>query len=455
MRNKAITMGLALLAAGLVLCPCVGNAAGKEPAVKDNGSPAADEPDVIIRDGGDNGDGQGTNAVSTKSERDVAYEQIEMLTEIMLHVRRFYVQDKSYKEITAGALHGMLQSLDPHSDFLEEEAFRDMQDDTMGKFSGIGIHIGQRDGLLTVIAPIEDTPAYRAGLQAKDKILAIDGQKTMNMSLTDAIKKLRGEKGTKVTVTIGRQGEDEPQDIEIVRDDIEMPSVKGVRILKNGIGYIRITQFAAPTADSVQEAVDKLTDQGMTALILDLRQNPGGLLKSAIEIGEKFLKKDDLIVTTRGRPGVSEPVENRAAGTKHYPELPMAILVNGGSASASEIVAGALQDHKRAMLIGETTYGKGSVQSVIPLKPNGKAAIRLTTALYYTPSGRQINDKGIEPDIPVHVLPQDWMKIQMRRAQVEEPDHFTDEEKKPYLDVVDPQLQRALDLLQAVKAFKK
>jgi carboxyl-terminal processing protease len=452
MRNKSAAI-LALLAAGLVLWPCGGSAAGKEPAGKAGGRSFTNEPGITIQIGA--GGGQGTNAVPAKSDHDLAYEQMDMLTEIMLNVRRFYVQDKSYKEITAGALHSMLQSLDPNSDFMDAEAFQDMQDDTLGKFSGIGIHIGQRDGLLTVIAPIEDSPAYRAGLQARDKILAIDGEKTMNMTMSDAVKKLRGEKGTKVTVTIGRQGEDEPRDIAIVRDNIEVPSVKGIRILKNGIGYIRITQFALPTADLVQDALDKLTDQGMTALILDLRQNPGGLLKSAIEIAEKFLKKGDLIVTTRGRPGVSEAVENRAAGVKHYPELPVAVLVNGGSASASEIVAGALQDHKRAMLIGETTYGKGSVQSVIPLKPSGKAAIRLTTALYYTPSNRQIHDKGIEPDIPVHILPAEWYKVQVRRAQVEEPGNFTDEEKKPYLDVVDPQLQRAVDLLQAVKVFKK
>jgi carboxyl-terminal processing protease len=447
MRNTMAAV-LALLGAGLVLWPCVGNAAGKEPA--------ADKPETTIREDADGDAAKGTNAVpAKKSERDEAYEQMELLTEIMMHVRKLYVQDKSYKDITAGALHGMLQSLDPHSDFMEEEAFRNMQDDTIGKFSGIGIEIGQRDGLLTVIAPIEDTPAYRAGLQARDRILAIDGTKTMNMSMNDAVKKLRGEKGSKVTITIGRQGEDEPRDVDIVRDDIEVPSVKGVRILKDGIGYIRITQFAAPTAVSVQEALDKLTDQGMTSLILDMRQNPGGLLKSAIEIAEQFLKKDDLIVTTRGRPGVSEAIENRAAGTRHLTDLPMAILVNGGSASAAEIVAGALQDHKRAMLIGETTYGKGSVQSVIPLRPNGKAAIRLTTAHYYTPSGRLIHEKGIEPDVPVHILPQDWYKVQVRRAHVESPDLFTAEEKKPYLDVVDSQLQRAMDLLQAVKVFKK
>jgi carboxyl-terminal processing protease len=442
-----------LLLGGIALLPCVGLAAGKSHAGKAGVHTATNSP-ALIREGVEVEAPAKTNEVSVKSDRDSAYEQIEMLTEILMHIRKFYVEEKSYKDITAGALHGMLQSLDPHSDFLEAEAFQNMQDDTMGKFSGIGIQIGIRDGLLTVVAPIEDTPAFRAGLQARDRILAIDGEKTMNMTMNEAVKRLRGPKGTKVTISIARQGEDDIRDIEIVRDDIEVRSVKGVKILKDGIGYIRITQFAVPTAGMVQDALDKLAGQGMNALVLDLRHNPGGLLKTAIEITEKFLKKDDLIVTTRGRKGVSEPIENRAGGDKHYTDFPMVVLVDGGSASASEILAGALQDHKRAVLIGETTFGKGSVQSVIQLKPDGRAAIRLTTALYYTPSERQINDKGIEPDIPVHVSPQEWQKIQARRAHLEEPALFTDEEKKPYSDVVDPQLQRAIDLLQAVKIFK-
>lgn len=448
-RRSLWAAGLAILLAGVTGCLSPGkrsmdNAADPSPT---NGL-------ALMQDGSGVETQAETNVPAMKDDRDAAYDQIEVLTEIMLHVRKFYVEEKSYKDITAGALHGMLQSLDPHSDFLDESGFKNLQDDTLGKFSGIGIHIGVRDGLLTVIAPIEDTPAFRAGIQSRDRILAINGEKTMTMTMGDAVKRLRGDKGTKVTITVMRQGEDEPRDVDIVRDDIEVPSVKGHRILKDGIGYLRITQFSVPTAAMVQEALDKLTEQKMNALVLDLRHNPGGLLKSAIEIAEKFLQKDALIVTTRGRPGVSEEVKNRAAGDRHYLDFPIVVLVDGGSASASEIVAGALQDHKRAVLIGETTFGKGSVQSVIQLKPAGQLAIRLTTALYYTPSGRQINDKGIEPDIPVHLSPQEWQKVQMRRAQEESPNLFTDEEKKPYNDVVDPQLQRAQDLLQALKIFK-
>ena len=447
MKNNPALLWLALLLVSAGVC----TGGERTPAGKAVGQLGTNAPSVKGDNTGANAD---TNVPAMKDDRGAAYDQMELLTEIMVHVRKYYVEEKSYKDITAGALHGMLQSLDPHSDFLDEEGFKNIQDDTMGKFSGIGINIGVRDGLLTVIAPIEDTPAFRAGLQARDRILAINGEKTMSMTMNDAVKKLRGAKGTRVTITVMRQGEDEPRDVDIVRDDIEVPSVKGARILTGGIGYIRITQFAVPTAAMVQEALDKLLEQKMDALVLDLRRNPGGLLRSAIEISEKFLKKGDLIVTTRGRKGVTEPVENRAAGDKHYLDFPIVVLVDGGSASAAEIVAGALQDHKRAILIGETTFGKGSVQSVIQLKPESHAAIRLTTALYYTPSERQINDKGLEPDIPVHLSPQEWQKVQMRRAQLENPNLFTDEEKKPYNDVVDPQLQRAMDILQAVKIFK-
>ena len=268
------------------------------------------------------------------------------------------------------------------------------------------------------------------------------------------MKKLRGQRGTKVTVTIARQNEDEPRDVVIIRDDIEVPSVKGARMIEDGVAYVRITQFSAPAPEALQEALDKLAQQGMNALVLDLRQNPGGLLKAAIETAQKFLKPGDLIVTTRGREGVSPPIESRAGGSYHNTDIPIAVLINGGSASASEIVAGALRDNKRAVLIGETTFGKGSVQSVIPLRPDGQAAIRITTALYYTPSGRQIHDKGIEPDIPVYVTPQEWQRIQMRRTHIENPALFNEEEKKSLADVVDPQLQRAVDLLKALRTIR-
>jgi len=389
-----------------------------------------------------------------ENDRESAYTEIELLTEVILHIRKYYVEEKSYKDITYGALHGMLRSLDPYSDFLEPEAYGEIQEGTSGKFSGIGIHIGIRDGVLTVIAPIEDTPAFRAGLQSGDRIVEIDGEKTVGITLREAVKKLRGPKEEKVKVTIRRKNDEGPVAVEIIRDNIEVPSIKGARLIGDGIGYIRITQFAAPTADSLEEALAELLGDGMKVLVLDLRSNPGGLLRSAIEVCQKFLKKGQLIVTTKGRDGVRDRVENVARGSHHYVDFLMAVLINAGSASASEIVAGALQDHNRAVLVGETTFGKGSVQSVIRLDPNKKCAVRLTVARYCTPNGREIHDKGIEPDIQVSVLPEEWRKVQIRRAHVENPDHFSDEEQASYSDVVDYQLQRAVDLLDAIRIFK-
>ena len=388
-------------------------------------------------------------------EEAAAYERMELFTEALLHIKEHYVEERTFEEISSGALHGMLHALDPHSLFLEPEEYSDMKENTSGKFSGIGIHIGMRDRVLTVISPIEDTPAFKKGLQSGDRILEIEGVKTMGISLREAVNKLRGEKGTKVTITIQRNGEDQTREVEIVRDDITVPSVKGARIIRDGIGYVRITQFATPSAEALSEALAELQAEGMDALVLDVRSNPGGLLRSAIDVSEQFLSKGDLIVMTRGRPGVHDEVETRADGTSLYTDIPIAVLVNAGSASASEIVAGALHDNGRAVVVGDTTFGKGSVQSVIPLTSDKRSALRLTIARYYTPSGRVIQDKGIDPDIRVYVTPEEWRKIRTRRAHIENPSLYTDEEKENYADVVDPQLRRAVDVLQAVKIFRR
>ena len=371
-----------------------------------------------------------------------------------MHIRKHYVDEKRYQAIAYGALHGMLHSMDPHSGFLEPKAYEGLKEDTRGSFSGIGIHIGIRHGILTVIAPIEDTPAFRAGLISGDRIIEIEGESTSGESLRDAVGKLRGEKGSPVTIKIMREGEEAPRDVAIVRDDIEVSSVKGVRLLTKRIGYIRITQFAEPTAGLLQEGIEALLDQGMEGLVLDLRSNPGGLLRSAVAISEKFIEEGEVVVTTRGRNGEMDEKIKRAGGALHYTDLDMAILLNRGSASASEIVAGCLQDHGRAVLVGQKSYGKGSVQSVIRLKADEKAAIRLTTAYYYTPADRLIHNKGIEPDIEVPVTPLEWGKVLVRRAHTENPDVFTDADKADYLDVVDRPLQRAVDMLQAVLIFK-
>ena len=401
-------------------------------------------------------DGEEIEVIDTAKEVDdeSAYPHLELLTESLLHIRKHYVDEKTYKDITHGAIRGMLRSLDSHSSFLEQEEYDEMREDTAGKFSGIGIHIGIRDGHLTVIAPIEDTPGFRAGLQSGDRIVEIEGEKTVGITLRDAVKTLRGPKGTEVVIKVLTKGDEEPREVKIVRDDITVPSVKGERIIRDGVGYIRVTQFARPTARLLQEKLDELIAGEMNALVLDLRGNPGGLLKSAIEVTQLFLKRGEVIVSTRGRKGVHDEIITKSGGKVHHTDFPIAILVNGGSASASEIVAGALQDHQRAVLVGTKTFGKGSVQSVIPVGPDKKTAVRLTIAYYYTPSGRLIHDKGIEPNIDVPLTTDEWRRAQIRRAHEENPDLYKEEDREEYKDAVDRQLQRAVDLLQAIKIFK-
>jgi carboxyl-terminal processing protease len=391
---------------------------------------------------------------SDKSDRDAAYRQIERLTEVLLLIRKHYVEDKSYEEIVTGALRGMMGSIDPYSGFLDAKAYDDIQTETTGRYSGIGVEIGVREGVLTVIAPIEDTPGYRAGLQSGDKIMEIDGQKTLNMTQKEAVDKLRGPAGKAVTLQVVRNGEHAPRRIELVREEIKVSSVKGARMLSDRIGYVRITQFSQPTAEYLRQALDKLKKDGMTALVLDLRGNPGGLLRSAVEVSAEFLPAGALVVATRSRKGTESELRTPTRGTRPAVDLPTAVLVNPWSASASEIVAGALQDHKRAIVVGDNTFGKGSVQSVIPLRTDTRSAVRLTTARYHTPNGREIGEKGIEPDIRVPVAAAEWRRIQMKRSQDENPDAYSQDAKEEYADVVDRQLERAMDLLQGIRVLQ-
>ena len=385
-----------------------------------------------------------------------AYKQMEILTEMLLQVKKHYVEERSYDELMEGALKGLLQSLDPHSVFMDSDEYKDMKEDTQGEYGGIGIHIGLRNGILTVIAPIEGTPGFRAGLQSGDKIVKIEGERTMGITMREAITKLRGPKGEKVVISVMSEDDPEPRDVEIVRDVIEVPCVKGAKIVRDGIAYVRITQFAAPTTEMLRAALKDLEAEGMKALVLDLRSNPGGLLREAILVAEMFLESGAVIVSTKGRAGITKSGERKARGNDPYLDIPIAVLINGGSASASEIVAGALQDHNRGILVGQTTFGKGSVQSVIANRSDeGKSAIRLTTAHYYTPNERLIHEIGIDPDVPVYLGREEWRKVQVRRAHLETPDVYRDEEKAEYADVVDRPLERAVDLLQAVMIFEK
>ncbi len=398
-------------------------------------------------------------ADKTSDTTSVAFEKMQLLAEVMLQIRQNYVdEDKTgFKELMYGALRGMLQSLDPHSQFMDPDMFNDMKSDTAGEFGGVGIVIGHRDGVLTVIAPMEDTPAFRAGILHGDKIVEIDAESTETLSLQDAVKRMRGEPGTKVKLKILRVNPQEIKEVEIIRAVIKVDSVKDARMLDDGIGYVRITQFNEPTADALQIAMETLLKQQMRALVLDLRNNPGGLLSSAVEVSQKFLESGAKIVTTRGRQKAMTQTQYAARGRHHYLDFPMAILVNGGSASASEIVAGALQDARRAVLVGERTFGKGSVQSVVPM-PDG-SAIRLTTAKYYTPNERMIHEKGIDPDIIVPLSGEDWFKILAQRSREEygeaaPTNSLPQAMVQPAQDkVTDAQLERAVDVLKGIMLF--
>ena len=406
--------------------------------------------------------GAATNAVNALPDdlpkvadpRDSAYDDLAVLTEALLMVRRHYVEEKSYKEIVYGALDGMMENLDPHSSFLDPEALKGMYEDTEGKFGGIGIRVGVRDRILTVIAPLEGSPAFRAGLMAGDRIVKISGKRAIGMSLKDALKLMRGEKGEEVTLTIQRKGEEDLFDVTMVRDDIKIPSILGVKMLNANTGYIRIVQFDRPSGNLFIEALLKLQAEGMSSLVLDLRNNPGGLLVSAVQVAQCLLPKDALIVTTRGRGGEPTDVPLKAEGQLHLTDLDVVVLINGGSASASEIVAGSLQDHNRAVVVGDTSFGKASVQTIMRMRSNPECAIRITMAHYFTPSERMIHGKGIEPDIKLTVSGSDWRDVQLKRAYEEQPGVYPENERKDLDDVSDRVLDPALDVLTALRVLK-
>lgn len=388
-----------------------------------------------------------------QADEDEAYKQVRILTKTMLLVRQNYVDENkvSYSNLVSAALKGMLQSLDPFSQYLEPVAYKELKEETQGRFGGIGIQLGFKDNMLTVIAPMEDTPAFRAGILSGDKIVEINTNKTERMDLRDVISRLRGEPGTPVSIKILRGGEFKTH--TLIREEIKVSSIKGTRMLDPAIGYIRITEFSEPTATALQEALEKLLAKGMKALVLDLRNNPGGLLTSSIQISEKFLPKGTVVVSTRGRGTSPREVTATARGDLHYTDLTLAVLINGGSASAAEIVAGALHDNKRAILVGETTFGKGSVQNIMPVEDG--AAARITTAHYYTPSGRCIHEKGIEPDIAVPLSPDEWQKVVLKRIETETPAAVDPKTRPADLDkVTDRQLDRAVDLLKGIMIFQ-
>jgi carboxyl-terminal processing protease len=384
----------------------------------------------------------GGTSASKGVDRSATYEQLKLFTDVLSIIQNQYVDETEPREVIYGAVRGMLRSLDPHSSFMDPESYREMQVETSGSFGGLGIEITIRDDTLTVVAPIDGTPAWRAGIQPGDRIVKIEGLVTKDLSLADAVKKMRGPKGTKVTITVVREGTKEPFDVQLTREVIQVQSIKSQE-LEPGIAYVRIRQFQERTAADMIAAVEK-SDKGgqITGIILDLRYNPGGLLSSAVEVSEEFLGDGKLVVYTEGR--VRNQNMRFTAHAKHaITEVPLVVLVNGGSASASEIVAGAIQDHGRGVIIGTQTFGKGSVQTIIPLSDG--SGLRLTTARYYTPKGRSIHGKGITPDIVIEAP-----KEEAAAAKPNTPPPSEAEQMKK-----DVQLQRAIEILKATRILDK
>lgn len=332
--------------------------------------------------------------------------ELRTFTEVFARIKQDYVEPVSDKQLLENAIRGMVSGLDPHSSYLDPEDFKDLKVGTTGEFGGLGIEVGMEDGFVKVIAPIDDTPAQRAGVKAGDLIIRLDEKPVKGMTLQDAVNLMRGKVGTKITLTIIREGEEKPLKITITRAIIKVKSVRQ-RTLEKGFGYLRISQFQSHTGENLADAIDKLkaeNDGHLNGLILDLRNNPGGVLNAAVEVTDAFIDHG-LIVYTKGRIRDAE-MKFTATPNTLIEGAPLVVLVNGGSASASEIVAGALQDHKRGLIVGTRTFGKGSVQTILPL--NNETALKLTTARYYTPSGRSIQAEGIQPDIklePVKVTP--------------------------------------------------
>jgi carboxyl-terminal processing protease len=396
------------------------------------------------------------------------YERLKVFTEILSLVQSHYVEEINSKEVIYGAVKGMLETLDPHSSFMPPEAFKEMQVETQGAFGGLGIEITVKDRMLTVVAPIEGTPADRAGIQPGDRIVRIEQQLTKDMSLAEAVRKLRGPKGTKVTISIQREGLSDLLEVTLVREIIEVRSVRSTD-LGDGIFYARVASFQERTAKDLERALDQGVKGGATAVILDLRNDPGGLLNQAVAVSGIFLDKGQLIVYTQGRMK-NQDMRFTADYPYSMPKLPMVVLVNGGSASASEIVAGALQDWKRAVILGTKTFGKGSVQTVIPLSDG--SGLRLTTAKYFTPKGRSIHGAGLMPDIVVE-LPKPEVAARPREDETRRPSPAPGDRPREQRigdqegqgaeigrrEVADPakdiQLQRAVEILKATRILEK
>ncbi len=393
------------------------------------------------------------------NQNEELYRELELFEHALSVVRSDYVEEPQAKPLIYGALKGMLATLDPYSQFMDPDSYNELKVETEGEFGGLGIEITIKDELLTVISPIDDTPAYKAGLQPGDRIVKIDGELTRGITLLEAVKKLRGKPGTKVDLTILREGETELKEVSLERAIITIDSVREAKILDDHIAYVRISDFREQTSKDLRAALERLKAESMDSLILDLRNNPGGLLDVSVTVSELFLKRQELIVSTKGRlPNQNMEFRARADGLIYG--LPLAVLINEGSASASEIVAGAIQDHGYGVIIGTKSHGKASVQTIFPLKDG--SALRLTTSKYFTPNGRSIHGEGIHPDVvvPFERPPEETSKDgQAKDGHTKELLNQLENGGKPDASKepvakLDNQLARAVDLLKGIKVYQ-
>jgi carboxyl-terminal processing protease len=393
-------------------------------------------------------------AHGAENDPDSGYAQIAVFAKAIQLLRQDYVDDNktSYHDLVYAAMKGMLASLDPHSQFMEPDDFRDMQDDTRSRFNGLGIEVSTKNGVLTVVTPMEDTPAAKAGILAGDQILKINGTPTEKLELQQAVNLLRGKPEQKATLTILRPSSKEVKDYVLERAEVKVQSVKNPHLIDKEltgafkVGYVRVVQFNEPTAEELAKTLDELQKQGMQALILDLRNNPGGLLNSAVDVCAQFLPPNTIVVSTQGRAASQERDYTTSSTAKERPRFPLAVLVNEGSASGAEIVSGALKDLKRAILVGETTFGKGSVQNVLQL-PDG-SALRFTTAKYYTPGKQVIHGNGVTPNIAVPMTAeQEHALFVSRNSDTKIGDEKTQVRSR------DPQMLRAIDALKGVMTY--
>lgn len=398
------------------------------------------------------------------AEKDEAYPNLKLFGVVLDRIRQEYVDgDKlSYQDLIHGALKGMLSTLDPHSEFMEPTKYDDLKKDTQGEFGGVGIVVSMKDNSLTVVAPMEDTPGFKAGILTGDRIVKIDGRSTERMVLNEAVKRLRGAPGSEVNLTIFRPSSSTTTNYTLTRAQIKVDTVKDIDgrrefpLIEEKVGYVRLTQFGEQTASDLDDAMRKLIAKGAESLVLDLRDNPGGLLDQAVQVCEKFLPAGQLVVSTEGRHGKQKSMYH-GKGRGKLPALPVVVLVNNGSASASEIVAGCMQDCtalgvSKAIIIGEQTFGKGSVQSILPLQDG--SALRLTTAKYYTPSHKVIHERGITPDIIVSMSDEEMRDVLLQRTPggIES---LPEADQERVRNARDPQLDRALDVLKGIALYTK